>query len=106
MISYNKQDYEQAEKQLIDCMAIYPQRVEVSLYLALLQLKLGFKNQGTEGEGIRAGIFHLLTICVDRFGASCSNYAAFIFYYRALLAAWEGEWAVAAAELELAIEKS
>jgi hypothetical protein len=90
MINYNQRCYEEAEKKFASCIEAYPLRAEASLYLALLQLKLSKGGKGEEAEGERATIFHHLTICADRFGSSSSNYAAYIFYFRGLLAAWEG----------------
>ena len=71
-------------------------RTEAALFLALLHMQLG-AGEGAEGKLRRNKVSLLLTSCADRFGSSSSNYSAFIFYYRGLLSAWEGEWAAAAA---------
>ena len=55
---------------------------------------------------MRREIRELLDGCASRYGSSSSNYAAYIFYYRGVCAAWAGEWTAAAGELETAIDKS
>ena len=47
-----------------------------------------------------------LTKAAEHFKAANTNYAAFIFYYRGLFYAWQGEWNLAVSDFEIALEKS
>jgi len=42
----------------------------------------------------------------DSFSEVSSNYASHIFYFKGLYHAWQSEWAEAACDLDIAIEKS
>jgi hypothetical protein len=47
-----------------------------------------------------------LNECADAVSEVNSNYSAHIFYFKGLYHAWQEEWAEAACDLDIAIEKS